>query len=209
MPFTSQIDEARTRYASAVDVFKRARDEVIAAKRDLARLEGKARTPEQVQANRLAQRRAQVLRTHPELRKITNKTKRREAVDAVLAQRDAPRVWRFYLDTMHFDPSTRAPKLYARNPKRFKLYTAALKLGAQMARARGEASDMDTARRIELHLQSLVDASPREVTVHYPSEWQAISRALRPEGSSPKGAAARKLLSLYQYIVRTHTESLS
>lgn len=209
MPYSSKLAEAQAEYDAAVAEFKRARDRVSAAKRELRIAEGKAVTTEQRDRNRLSARRAQVLRKHPELRKITNRAKRREAIDAILAKRDAPRVWKFYLDDMQWDQVSNTRVIYRRNPKRFKLYTAALTVRARLARQDGRPESIDTARTLELHLQSLVDASPREVTVHYPNEWRVISAALRPEGSSPKGDAARRLLSLYQHIIRTHTESLS
>ena len=216
MSIQSPIDQARAAYSAAVAAFKDARDRVTEAKRELARLEGKARTPEQIKSNRLSQRRAQVLRSHPQLRGITNAAKRRDAVDAILAQRDRACVWRFYLDDMTIDPETRARKVYRQRRERFELYRAGLKLAAQMMRAKRttlaghadlpEANELrDNARTLDLHLQGLVDASPRQVDIHYPHEWRVSSKALRPEGSSPKSPGAQRLLALYQHIVRTHT----
>lgn len=216
MGFQSPIDAARAEYEAAVMAFKQARDKVTAAKRELARLVGRARTAEQIKASRLASRRAQLLRSNPQIRAIPNKARRREALNAIIAAKDAPCVWKFYLDTMHFDVQTRAPKVYAQNRKRYELYRAGLTLAVRLLRQRASAmaghADQtevhelrDNARTLELHLQSLVDASPREVRVHYPSEWRVISSALRPEGSSPKSKGAQRLLALYQHIVRTHT----
>lgn len=210
----SLLDQALERYSVAVAAFNDARDRVTEAKRNLARLEGKARTDEQRAASRVYQRRAAVLRSNPQLRGIANKAKRREAVDAILAQRDAARVWSFYLDDMTVDPETRAPKVMRLNRPRFELYKAGLKLAAQMLRAKSATTAItaeqrrqmvDNARTLDLHWQGLVDAAPRQVFVHFPHEWRVISKALRPEGSSPTSPGAQRLLALYQHIVRTHT----
>lgn len=218
MSIQSPLDLARAEYETATAALKLARDRVTKARREFERLLGKARTPEQVQASRLSHRRAQVLRTHPKLRAITNRARRREAVDALLAERDRPRVWRFHLDDMRFDRVSNTRVIYRKNPARFKLYVAGLTLAARVLRERaGRAQtitggfakprqqDVDNARTLELHLAGLVDASPREVSIHYPSEWRVISSALRPEGSNPRSKGAQRLLALYQHIVRTHT----
>lgn len=214
MPFSSKVADAQARYDAAVAAFKKARDEVTASKRDLEQAQGKSMSTEQRIANRHSARRAQVLRSNPKLRAIPNRSKRRQAVDAVLAERDRPRVWKFYLDDMTFDRVSNTRVIYRKNPERYKLYVAGLTLAGRMARAnallmglsaQGKQELYDNARTIDLHLQSLVDVSPREVTVHYPSEWQVISSALRPEGSSPKSKGAQRLLALYQHIIRTHT----
>lgn len=216
MGFQSPIDAARAEYEAAVTAFKLARDEVTAAKRELTRLLGKARTHEQVIASRLAARRSQLLRSNPQIRAIANKTHRRAALNALIAAKDKACVWKFYLDTMHYDPVTRAPKPYTQNRKRFELYRAGLTLASRLWRQRAQAmaghADQteshelrDNARTVDLHLQGLVDASPREVRVFFPSEWRVISSALRPEGMNPTSKGARRLLALYQHIIRTHT----
>lgn len=208
------ITEARRKYEDALFVFRAARTALTAARAELARAEGRAYTTEQLAQRRAASRRQGVLRNNPQLRGIPDTATRRRAVDAVLAARDAPRVWKFYLDTMKFDPVTRTRVIRAQNRKRFELYRAGLTVAAQFLRQRArdtgspvERARLDgNARKIELHLQTLVDVSPREVTIHYPHEWAVISSALRPEGMNPRGKGARKLYALYQHIVRTHTE---
>jgi hypothetical protein len=208
------LTHAQQRYTTAVDAFKRARDEVTEAKRELARLQSRklVLTDEQREARNRASRRQQVLRSHPELRGLVRNA-RRHALDAILDARDAPCVWKYYMDAVAGDP----PRTTRSNRARFDLYRAGLTVAARMLRLQARhgvdptqaQEDATNARTLELHLQSLVDVSPHEVSCHYPSEWRVISSALRPEGSDPKGKGARRLYALYQHIVRTHREEAS
>jgi len=123
---------------------------------------------------------------------------RKALLDQLEREYKTPRVWRWRFD----HPSPGGLGWVSDRPA-FELYKRAVNMRARQLRAQRH---HDTARILDAHLKSLQDLAPREAWCYYPAEWQEISRALRPQGSSPRHPAARRLLVIYQHIIRTKVE---
>lgn len=136
--------------------------------------------------------------THPAALRIRGAA-RKALLDKLEADYLRPRVWNWT-----FDYRSAGDVSWVSDRPAFKLYIAAVKLRAQQLRA---ARHHDTARMLTRHIQSLVDLAPRHASCYYPHEWREISRALRPQGSTPQSPRARELYAIYTRIIRTHRES--
>lgn len=142
--------------------------------------------------SRRVQLRARLIaKAPPHIRQLRGAA-RKAAMDKLEKHYLRPRIWRWKFDH----------QLGTQDRESFRLYKAALKLRAQRLR---QLRQHDTARMLDRHVSSLVDIAPREAWCYYPAEWQEISRALRPFGSSPPSGKAMALYSIYQRIRAQHT----
>lgn len=134
---------------------------------------------------------------HPTAKNIRGAA-RKLLLDQLEAEHSKPRVWNWTFDYRSAGDVSWVSQRY-----QLRLYIAAVKLRAIQLRAQRH---HDTARMLTRHALSLHDVAPRHASCYYPREWREISRALRPQGSTPQSPRARELYTIYQRIVRTHKE---